>query len=150
MIVFARPTGARVALGALLLAATMVPGTAFALQCPAPEDTARPGVIVETPAQIAQLRSDLSSGDASNHLHEIIYGLRQRHPGVGNGEITNYLMTAYCPVVAGMSGLGEAEKQARMAQFDSQIDRMVFANAGDSAVPPAQQAGAAAVRSNAP
>jgi hypothetical protein len=52
--------------------------------------------------------------------------LRARYPGVENAEIVNYLATAYCPVVARMTGLGDREKQARVDRFVSEVAREVY------------------------
>ncbi len=54
-------------------------------------------------------------------MPDIIASLRQRHPGVGDAELENCMVTAYCPVVARLTGLSGAEKQARVSRFLSQV-----------------------------
>jgi hypothetical protein len=99
---------------------------ARALECPASHPLKRPGVIRESPAQIHALSSLLASGDAENRIGVTVAELRARYPGVENAEIVNYLVAAYCPVVAQMTGLGQQEKQARVDRFVSEVSRDVY------------------------
>lgn len=97
------------------------PASAQAFECPAPQGQQGPGMLKETSAQVCRTASLLGSGDASNRVPEIVAGLRKRHPGVQDDALVNYLTTAYCPVVARLSGLGDAEKKARLDRFASQV-----------------------------
>jgi hypothetical protein len=38
----------------------------------------------------------------------------------------NYLVTAYCPVVNNLTGLGDAERQARLDAFASQVTQAAY------------------------
>jgi hypothetical protein len=96
-----------IASGSLLLVGLLgmsVPARALGW-CPAPKKLTRPGVLKETSRQIADLTAVLASGDANNHMPAIISDLRRRYPGVENAEVANYLLAAYCPVIAKLSGL---------------------------------------------
>jgi hypothetical protein len=116
--------------GVLLLTALLVMSVpARAFECPAPDRLMRPGVLKESSSQIAELTSILASGDASNHVPVIVADLRRRYPGVENAEVANYLMTAYCPATARLSGLSDAEKQTRIDRFASQIREMIYSQA---------------------
>lgn len=99
---------------------------AAALQCPAPQPLARPGILKETPTQTQVVATLLATGDDANRIRVIVNDLRARYPGVENAEIVNYLMAAYCPVVAQLSGLGEQEKQARLDRFVAQLSQIVY------------------------
>ena len=101
------------------------PAHAQAFKCPTPQDQKGPGLLKETPAQVHRTASLLASGDVGNRVPEIVTDLRKRHPGVRNTEIMNYLVTAYCPAVARLSGLSDAEKQSRVDQFASQAGQVV-------------------------
>ena len=59
----------------------------------------------------------LATGDDANRIRVIVDDLRARYPGVENAEIVNYLMGAYCPLVAQLSGLGEQEKAGATRPF---------------------------------
>jgi hypothetical protein len=113
----------RVFLGVAVLAFA---GPALALDCPAPQPLTRPGVLKETSTQIAVASTLLATGDDANRIAVLVTDLRARYQGVENAEIVNYLMTAYCPIVAKLSGLGEGEKRARMDQFVSQLTQTVY------------------------
>jgi len=99
---------------------------AAALQCPAPQPLARPGILKETRTQTQVVATLLATGDDANRIRVIVDDLRARYLGVENAEIVNYLMAAYCPVVAQLSGLGEQEKQARMDRFVIQLSQIIY------------------------
>ncbi|WP_431285525.1 hypothetical protein ACQW02_12250 [Humitalea sp. 24SJ18S-53] len=107
------------AMAVLGLACAALP--AAALDCPIPQPNATAGVIREPAAQIDRLAGLLGTGDVANRVPDIVRDLRQRYPAAGSADIVNYLVTAYCPVVNQLTGLGEAEKQARLAAFSSTV-----------------------------
>lgn len=121
----------RTAAGGLLVlcAASLWAAQAMAFECPTPQRLSHPGVLRETPAQTRQLEAVLGDGDTGNHVPVIVDDLRRRYPGVANAEIRNYLITAYCPVVAQLSGLDDAGKRARMTRFDGEISRAIHSTA---------------------
>src|SRR5271166_3172643 len=69
---------ARAALIALLAGASLI-APASALECPAPQPGAKPGVLQETPAQIKATGKMLSSGDVGQQTQAIIADLRKRY-----------------------------------------------------------------------
>ena len=99
---------------------------AMALECPVPQPPGAPGAIQETPSQIAELSAVLASGDLGNRIPVFVHALRDRHPDVPAGELVNYLVTAYCPVVNGQKGLSTAGKQARLSDFVSKAIRAAY------------------------
>ena len=103
-----------------------LPCAAQILECPTPQGVHGPGVLKETPIQIAQTGSLLASGDSVNRAPEVVADLRRRYPGVGDAELQNYLVTAYCPGVAKLSGLSVAEQQGRVEQFAKQASIAVY------------------------
>lgn len=121
----ARPLGAVAASLIALGICSLLPMSAQAFECPVLQEAQGPGVLKETPAQVRRTAALLGSGDAGNRVPEIVAELRKRHPGVRNAELVNYLVTAYCPGVARLSGLGDAEKKARTDRFASQAVRAV-------------------------
>jgi hypothetical protein len=110
----------------LLCAGFALPAAAQALNCPMPQAEYGPGVLKETPVQIAETGSFLASGESVNRAPEVVADLRKRYPGVGDAEIENYLVTAYCPVAAKLNGLSVAEQQARVDQFAHQASVAVY------------------------
>jgi hypothetical protein len=121
------PTFGVLARTVLSAGSLLAPRTAvLALQCPASQPLARPGIIKETRTQTQVVATLLATGDDANRIRVIVDDLRARYPGVENAEIVNYLMAAYCPVVAQLSGLGEQEKQARMDRFVTQLSQIIY------------------------
>lgn len=99
---------------------------AFALDCPKPQPTAKPGILKETPAQMAAVGKQLAGGDTFNAIASATADLRIRYPGIESAEVVNYLVTAYCPAVAADSKLSEAQKKAAVDGFAAQVMRQVY------------------------
>lgn len=102
-----------------MLVAMSLASPALALDCPAPETGAVAGSIRESQLAIDRLAGLLASGDVANRVPELVADLRSRHPTASGAAIANYLVTAYCPVVNRLAGLGEAEKRQRLSAFSS-------------------------------
>jgi hypothetical protein len=115
-------TGRSLRLGTISVAAAfcLASGLAHALDCPEPQPQGEPGVLEETRQDIATWSATLAGDDLLNRIDELATRLRAKHPDVDEAELVNYLVTAYCPVVAQMDGLSEAEKTARLDQFSEQ------------------------------
>ena len=99
---------------------------ARALECPTPQPLAGRGIMKETPAQIAETGRSLAAPNLDERLAGIVSGLRTRHAGVENAELVNYLVTAYCPIVAAESGASDAEKQARVDRFAGRLTALLY------------------------
>ncbi len=99
---------------------------ALALECPVPQKLSRPGVLKETPTQIAVVGQFLASGESNKTVPLVEADLRARYPGVESAELVNYLITAFCPVVSNMTGMSDAEKQARMNRFVQDLMQMTY------------------------
>lgn len=111
----------------LIALAILAPGgAALALDCPMPQPTAQPGILKETPAQIAEVGKQLAGGDTFNAIASVTADLRIRYPGVQKSELVNYLVTAYCPAVAAKTNLSEAQKRSAVDDFASQVMRQVY------------------------
>ncbi|MBL0897646.1 MAG: hypothetical protein IBJ17_02960 [Reyranella sp.] len=108
----------------VLLVAPAAP--AFALDCPTAQAKAQPGILKETPAQMAQVGKTLAAGDTFNAIASVAADLRIRYPGVEKAELVNYLVTAYCPTVAADNRLSEAQKKSAVDSFAAQVMRQVY------------------------
>ena len=109
-----------------LLAGSCLGAPALALECPAAQEVAKPGVLQETPAQIEATGKMLSRGDLGRQTKAIIADPRSRFPNAENAELANYIVSAYCPVVHRLIGLSEAEKKARLDQFVRQLMQNIY------------------------
>jgi hypothetical protein len=109
-----------------LTACLLVSLPAQAFECPEPQALPGPAVLKERSARTTEVTALLETGDLGNRVPVIVNDLRDRYPGVANAEILNYLLAAYCPDVARLSGLGEAEKRARMERAGSQFRAVIY------------------------
>ena len=110
----------------LAYAAFALPAAAQSMDCPTPQPVRGPGVMKETPVQMAETGSFLASGDSVNRVPEVAADLRKRYPGVSDAEIQNYVVSAYCPVAAKLNGLSVAEQRARMDRFAHQASVAIY------------------------
>ena len=113
-------------LAAAAVLATSAALPAWALDCPKPQPMAKPGILKETPAQMAAVGTQLASGDTFNAIASATADLRIRYPGIESAELVNYLVTAYCPAVAAESKLSEAQKKSAVDGFAAQVMRQVY------------------------
>ncbi len=118
---------ARAVPSALAVAVLLGPAvSARALECPEAQPASQPGVITETPAQIAELAPVLAGGDVGGQIPKIVAALQKRYPTAGSAEIANYLITAYCPGVANAAGLDDAQKTARVQAFSKAVLSVLY------------------------
>jgi hypothetical protein len=109
-----------------IAASLLLAAPCAALECPMAQPAGAPGAIQETPAQISELSQVLASGDLGNRIPVFVRALHSRHPDAPTGELVNYLVTAYCPVVNSLTGLSDGEKQARMDAFITQVTEAAY------------------------
>ncbi len=115
-----------VAVTGLVCTSFLWPAAAQPLTCPMPHEMSGPGMLKETPVQIAKTGSFLASGDSVNRAPEVVANLRKRYPSVSDAELENYLVTAYCPEVGKLNGLSVAEQKARVDRFARQAGVAVY------------------------
>ena len=89
--------------------------------CPETHAATTNAALQETPEQLASTTNALKSPERENAIRVIVGDLKKKYPGAGSADIVNYMLTAYCPLVAADDGLGESERQARMDRFSSQV-----------------------------
>jgi hypothetical protein len=99
--------------------------SALALECPRTHRLAGLGTIRETRDDIAAISSTLSRRSRGGIEFEVA-NLRHRHPGANNGEIVNYIMTAYCPVINSDAGKSERQKRTDLRKFSRQLASVVY------------------------
>jgi hypothetical protein len=97
---------------------------ALALECPQPQMQASHGALKETP-QVIATRSATLKARGSAAIPQLIFQIRKSDPGSSDAEITNYLMTAYCPVVNRKRELTDEQKKQDLARFASQVRRQL-------------------------
>ena len=111
--------------GVALLVVVGLGGTgrpAGAFECPAPHPTATTSVIKQTEPEIVEY-SNLLAKQGTRVVPEIIAQLKKTHPGIGDADITNFLVTIYCPVVNRNADLGDGQKRAKIMAFSSDVTK---------------------------
>jgi hypothetical protein len=98
------------------------PGSAF--ECPEPQAQGVPGVIPESPQEVTELGDLLGTGDLENRVEVTARDLRRKYPKADKTELTNYMVAAYCPIVAADQDLSDAEKRERLDQFSEQVSQI--------------------------
>ncbi len=85
----------------------------------------------EVPNLFADLQLKLvtsgNSVDLSNEINDVINKLQIERPNISYTELTNFMVAAYCPVVAN-SNLTASEKWRRIHQFDGILQQQLAAN----------------------
>jgi hypothetical protein len=92
---------------------------AMAFECPAPQ--AQAGAVPESQAEIDWMSDLLRTGDLDNRIEGIARDLKARHASADRTELTDFMVGAYCPVVADDARLSDSEKDARLAAFSEQM-----------------------------
>jgi hypothetical protein len=119
---------ALVALAALALVISSWSSSTMAaetLACPVSHMSEGPHILRETPATMAHVSSVLSSGGAAA-APDVIATVKKHHPRATKSEIMNFLVTAYCPVVAGRTGLTKARQRQELLHFDRTVERLLY------------------------
>ena len=93
---------------------------AIAFGCPRMEKTG-PGTLQETEQDEQALSRMFQSGDVENAIGVAVSNLQTKYPGASDTELVNYLIGAYCPVVASMSDLSDAQKTSRVEHFAATV-----------------------------
>jgi hypothetical protein len=101
-----------------LLIALMPPAAAF--ECPEPQAGTDAGDIQESQDEIDRLSELLRSGDLDNRLEVLARDLKKKHADADTTALTNFMVSAYCPVVA-EDDSSDSEKDARLAEFEQQV-----------------------------
>ena len=93
---------------------------ALAFECPERQAQTGAGVIQESQDEIDRLSDMLRTGDLDNRLEVLARDLRGKYANADKTELTNFMVSAYCPVVA-EAGLSDSEKDARLTAFGQQV-----------------------------
>lgn len=112
--------------GTCLAIFTAVSAPAAAFECPAAQARTSSSAIKETSAQIAQLTRELEGDETGNTAMATIWELKSKYPKAGFNEIVNYMVTAYCPIVAQNASLSDDEKKDRLMRYSRQIERLAI------------------------
>jgi hypothetical protein len=93
---------------------------AGAFECLRPEKTS-PGVLQETKQHEQKLSQLFAGSDIEDGIGIAVADLRKRYPQATDTKLVNYLVGAYCPVVAQMPGLSDGQKTAAIERFAAKV-----------------------------
>jgi len=123
------PQWKRIALIALLggvLGSLPVRGHAAGLDCP---EIGPPGAVSNLLSDVqVKLVATGNSVDLANEIYDLINKLQIEKPNISSADLTDILITAYCPVIANLANLTASEKWRRMRQFDTILQQQVAGN----------------------
>jgi hypothetical protein len=100
-------------------------GHAAGLDCPETGPGAVPNLL--TGLQLKLVMSG-NSVDLANEINYVINKLQIEKPNISYAELTNVMIAAYCPVIAGMANLSASEKWRLIRQFDTALQQQLAAN----------------------
>jgi mono/diheme cytochrome c family protein len=98
---------------------------ARAFDCPLVGSAPVPGALAD-PAQVAFL-ANAQGRDLSNKIDELIASIQKSQPGIDDAALTDSMNAAYCPIIAQQTGLSYAQKRAKLATFNSQLQERIAA-----------------------
>jgi hypothetical protein len=93
---------------------------ASALECPLPQKVTEQGALKESRETIEQ-RAQLRTAQVSSAIPSLVHALRKKFPTSTDAEITDYLITAYCPVLNQKAELSDDQRKAQLEQFGDQV-----------------------------
>jgi hypothetical protein len=94
--------------------------TEHGLQCPVVHEG---DVLATTTIADAEILKSDDPADLTMEIYEIINRLRVRQPGLSYPQVVNALISAYCPIVAKLPDLTEAQKLARLMRFAALVQQ---------------------------
>jgi mono/diheme cytochrome c family protein len=89
---------------------------ARAFDCPAIGAAPVPNTIA-TPVDVQALAAG-GDYDMENKISSLIAQIRAQQPGISNAALSNIMIASFCPVVANESSLNQAQKRARLMNFN--------------------------------
>jgi mono/diheme cytochrome c family protein len=98
---------------------------AKALDCPAVSSTGASGTLTDPGSGILELMQGVTPDTLDNRVTEIIAQVRAANPGVSDGELSDDLVAAYCPILATDAQLSFEQKQTRLSAFLSSVTNIL-------------------------
>ena len=108
------------AIGPLGIALLCWSQQASAFECPRIERIG-PGVLQETKQDEQALSQMFAGGDVEDKIGVAVSNLQKRYPKASDTELVDYLLGAYCPAVASMPDLSDAQKTSRVEHFAATV-----------------------------
>jgi mono/diheme cytochrome c family protein len=88
-----------------------------AFGCPHVSPTGGNTALTDPGNNLLEMMTGATPETLPNRTRALVTALRANNSSISNADLTNYLVAAYCPVVANQSGLSKAEKETALADF---------------------------------
>jgi hypothetical protein len=108
----------------LVTAAAMSATSAHALECPELSATRIAGLDDTANEKVLSGLRGVINGQSE--LPAIVAFVRSQSPGVGAAAVTNYLIGAYCPMIAARSDIDETAKARAVETFAAQVSKLLY------------------------
>jgi hypothetical protein len=92
-----------------------------------PPTSAR-GVSASLTAADSEILKSEDRVDLTTGINDVVNQLQLRQPGVSYAQVANALVAAYCPIVADLQNLTDAQKRARVTRFSALARQLAPAN----------------------
>lgn len=76
--------------------------------------------------RLRSYQNNWKRNQTGNTTIDLIAELKRKYPKAGSGEIVNYMVTAYCPIVAKNASLSDEEKEARLKRYSQQAEALAI------------------------
>jgi mono/diheme cytochrome c family protein len=95
--------------------------------CPRVSAAGGDGALADPGGGILDLMNGATAETLPNRTRAMIAALRKSNPSMTDATVTNYLVAAYCPVVANESGMSRSEKQKALDSYIASVQPLIHA-----------------------
>jgi hypothetical protein len=85
--------------------------------CPHVSSTGGNAALTDPGNNLLEMMTGATPETLPNRTRALVAALKANNSSITEADLTNYLVAAYCPVIAGQPGLTKAEKQAALQDF---------------------------------
>ena len=107
-----------------VVATAMAINSARALECPQTAAVRITGLDDAADLKVAEDLRALMNGQLQ--LAAVIANVRSQAPGVDAAALSNYLIGAYCPLIAGRGDIDETAKTQAVRTFAAQVTKLLY------------------------
>ncbi len=97
--------------------------------CPHVSQTGGNSALADPGNGLLEMMTGATPQTLPNRTRALVTALRTNNASISNADLTNYLVAAYCPVIANQPGLSKAQKQAALQDFISGAQPIINAPA---------------------
>jgi hypothetical protein len=95
----------------------MADGMSDAFGCPHVSPAGGSAALADPGNGLMEMMTGATPETLPNRTRALVAALRANNSSISNVDLTNYLVAAYCPVVANQAGLSKAQMQTALQDF---------------------------------